>query len=128
MIQISIDNQQLQVEQGKTVLEAALDAGVYIPNLCYHPDLPPLGACRLCIVEIDGMRGFPPSCTTTVSEGMVVQTNTPQLQEFRKNIIWLLLSDHPKDLAESTQFQKVVEWWVLKMSFPAIFPSPESCR
>ncbi len=56
MIQITIDDQQLQVENGKTVLEAALDAGIYIPNLCYHPDLPPLGACRLCLVEIDGMR------------------------------------------------------------------------
>jgi len=110
MIPITINDQQFQVEEGKTVLEAAFDAGIYIPNLCYHPDLPPLGACRLCLVEIDGMRGLPPSCTTYVSEGMVIRTDTPQLQEFRKNIIWLLLSDHPKDLAESTQFQKVVEW------------------
>ena len=124
MIQISIDNQQLQVEQGKTVLEAAFDAGVYIPNLCYHPDLPPLGACRLCIVEIDGMRGFPPSCTTYVSEGMVIRTHTPQLQEFRKNIIWLLLSDHPKDLAESTQFQKVVEWVGVKDVLPGHISEP----
>ncbi|MCG6880612.1 MAG: FAD-dependent oxidoreductase [Deltaproteobacteria bacterium] len=118
MIQISIDDQQFQVEEGKTVLEAAFDAGVYIPNLCYHPDLPPLGACRLCLVEIDGMRGLPPSCTTYVSEGMVIRTNTPQLQEFRKNIIWLLLSDHPRDLAESTQFQKVVQWVGVKDVLP----------
>jgi len=73
MIQITIDDRQLQVENGKTVLEAAFDAGIYIPNLCYHPDLPPLGACRLCLVEIDGMRGLPPACTTYVSEGMTVQ-------------------------------------------------------
>jgi len=124
MIQISINDQQLQVEKGKTVLEAALDAGVYIPNLCYHPDLPPLGACRLCLVEIDGMRGLPPSCTTYVSEGMVIRTNTPQLQEFRKNIIWLLLSDHPKDLAESTQFQKVVEWVGVKDLLPGHVSAP----
>jgi len=124
MIQISIDNQQLQVEQGKTVLEAAFDAGIYIPNLCYHPDLPPLGACRLCLVEIDGMRGFPPSCTTYVSEGMMVLTNTPQLQEFRKNIIWLMLSDHPKDLAESTQFQKVVEWVGVEDALPGHVSEP----
>ncbi len=110
MIHITIDDQQLQVEEGKTVLEAAFDAGIYIPNLCYHPDLPPLGACRLCLVEIENMRGFPPSCTTYVSEGMIVRTNTPQLQEFRKSIIWFLLSDHPKELKESTQFQKVVKY------------------
>ena len=124
MIQISIDDRKLQVEEGKTVLEAALDAGIYIPNLCYHPDLPPLGACRLCLVEIDGMRGLPPSCTTNASDGMVIRTNTPQLQEFRKNIIWLLLSDHPKDLAESTQFQKVVQWVGVKDVLPGHVSEP----
>lgn len=124
MIQISIDDQQFQVEEGKTVLEAAFGAGVYIPNLCYHPDLPPLGACRLCLVEIDGMRGLPPSCTTYVSEGMVIRTNTPQLQEFRKNIIWLLLSDHPKDLAGSTQFQKVAEWVGIEDVLPGHVSEP----
>ncbi|EFK09230.1 2Fe-2S iron-sulfur cluster binding domain protein [delta proteobacterium NaphS2] len=124
MINITIDNKQLQVEEGNTVLEAAFGAGIYIPNLCYHPDLPPLGACRLCLVEIDGMRGLPPSCTTYVSDGMVVRTNTPQLQEFRKNIIWLLLSDHPKDLAESTQFQKVVQWVGVKDVLPGHISAP----
>ena len=124
MIQITIDDQQLQVENGKTVLEAALDAGIYIPNLCYHPDLPPLGACRLCLVEIDGMRGLPPSCTTYVSEGMMVRTNTPQLQEFRKNIVWLLLSDHPKELAEASQFKKVVEWVGRKDLLPGHVSEP----
>ncbi|HKI48084.1 MAG TPA: FAD-dependent oxidoreductase [Desulfobacteria bacterium] len=124
MIPITINDQQFQAEEGKTVLEAAFDAGIYIPNLCYHPDLPPLGACRLCLVEIDGMRGLPPSCTTYVSEGMVIRTNTPQLQEFRKNIIWLLLSDHPKDLAESTQFQKVVEWVGIKDVLPGHVSEP----
>ena len=124
MIQITIDDRQLQVENGKTVLEAAFDAGIYIPNLCYHPDLPPLGACRLCLVEIDGMRGLPPACTTYVSEGMTVQTHTEQLQEFRKNIIWLMLSDHPKELAESSQFQKVVEWVGIKDILPGHVSAP----
>jgi NADPH-dependent glutamate synthase beta subunit-like oxidoreductase/NAD-dependent dihydropyrimidine dehydrogenase PreA subunit len=124
MIQITIDDRQLQVEDGKTVLEAAFDAGIYIPNLCYHPDLPPLGACRLCLVEIDGMRGLPPACTTYVSEGMTVQTHTEQLQEFRKNIVWLMLSDHPEELAESTQFQKVVEWVGIKDVLPGHISEP----
>ena len=124
MIQITIDDRQLQVEDGKTVLEAAFDAGIYIPNLCYHPDLPPLGACRLCLVEIDGMRGLPPACTTYVSEGMTVQTHTEQLQEFRKNIVWLMLSDHPEELTESTQFQKVVEWVGIKDVLPGHISEP----
>ncbi len=124
MIQITIDDRQLQVEDGKTVLEAALDAGIYIPNLCYHPDLPPLGACRLCLVEIEGMRGLPPACTTYVSDGMIIQTHTNQLQEFRKNIIWFMLSDHPEELAESSQFQKVVEWVGVKDVLPGHISEP----
>ena len=74
MIQLTIDGKRVEAEPGKSVLEAALAAGIYIPNLCYHPDLRPVGACRLCIVEIDGMRGLPTSCTTPVREGMVVET------------------------------------------------------
>ncbi|MCK4433393.1 MAG: (2Fe-2S)-binding protein, partial [Methanomicrobia archaeon] len=72
MIRVNIDGTEIEVEAGKTVLEAALQAGIYIPNLCYHPDIPSIGACRLCIVEIKGMKGFPTACTTTVKEGMVV--------------------------------------------------------
>ncbi|GAK61679.1 2Fe-2S iron-sulfur cluster binding domain protein [Candidatus Vecturithrix granuli] len=124
MKHITIDDQEFLVEPGKTVLEAAIDAGIYIPNLCYHPDLPPLGACRLCLVEIEGMRGLLPACTTYVIEGMVIRTNTPQLQEFRKNIVWFLLSDHPKELAESSQFQKVAEWVGIKDALPGHVSQP----
>ena len=81
MKHITIDDQEFLVEPGKTVLEAAIDAGIYIPNLCYHPDLPPLGACRLCLVEIEGMRGLPPACTTYITEGMVIRTKPPPLQD-----------------------------------------------
>ena len=62
-ITLNIDGREVVTEKGRTVLEAALDTSIYIPNLCHHPDLSPVGACRLCVVEIEGMRGLPTSCT-----------------------------------------------------------------
>ena len=126
MIRLTIDDKKIEVEPEKTVLEAALQAGIYIPNLCYHPDLPSVGACRLCIVEIEGMKGTPTACTTTVKEGMVVHTNTPKVQELRKNLIWLILSEHPKDLSESSQLKKVVEWIGVKDVLPGYIPHPKN--
>jgi formate dehydrogenase beta subunit len=96
-IGLSIDGREVSVEVGATVLDAAREAGIYIPTLCYHPDLKPFGACRLCIVEIEKMRGFPPACTTPATEGMVVQTNTEKLQELRRNILELVLTEHPPE-------------------------------
>ena len=94
-ITLTIDDQQVEVEPGKTVLEAAQKAGVYVPTLCYHPSLAPFGGCRLCIGEIENMRGFPTSCTTPAGDGMVVRTKTPQLQEFRRGVLELILTEHP---------------------------------
>jgi predicted molibdopterin-dependent oxidoreductase YjgC len=95
VMNLTIDEQQVKAKEGATVLEAARQAGIYIPTLCYHPALTPYGACRLCIVEIENLRGFPTSCTTPVTEGMVVKTNTQQLQELRRNIFELILAEHP---------------------------------
>ena len=108
MINITIDNKQLQVEEGNTVLEAAFGAGIYIPQSVLSSRLTPSRGLRLCLVEIDGMRGLPPSCTTYVSDGMVVRTNTPSASGVSEEY-YLATSKvtHPKDLAESTQFQKV---------------------
>jgi len=94
-INLTIDDQQVEAEPGMTVLEAAKEAGIYIPTLCYHPSLSPYGGCRLCVVEIEKMRGFPTSCTTPAGNDMVISTNTPQLQEFRRGVFELLLSEHP---------------------------------
>ena len=94
-IALTIDDQQVEVEPGKTVLEAAQKAGIYVPTLCYHPSLAPYGGCRLCIVEIENMRGFPTSCTTPAGDGMVVKTKTPQLQDFRRGVLELILTEHP---------------------------------
>jgi len=92
---LTINEQEITVKEGMTVLEAAQQAGIYIPTLCYHPDLAPYGACRLCIVEIEKMRGLPTACTTPATEGMIVRTNTPQIQEFRRGVLELMLSEHP---------------------------------
>jgi formate dehydrogenase alpha subunit len=95
IINLTIDGQQVKSKEGATVLEAAREANIYIPTLCYHPGLTPYGSCRMCIVEIENMRGFPPACTTPVTEGIVVNTNKPQLQELRRDILELTLSEHP---------------------------------
>jgi formate dehydrogenase beta subunit len=96
-ITLNIDGHEVKTGKGKTVLEAALDAGIYIPSLCHHPDLSPLGACRLCIVDIEGMRGLPTSCTTLAAEGMVVKTRTPQIEHIRRIAMELILAAHPPD-------------------------------
>jgi len=110
MIRLNINGKEIETEAGKTVLEAALQAGIYIPNLCYHPDISPTGACRLCIVEIDGIDDFPTACMMIAKEGMVVHTNTEKIQEYRENIVWLILSEYPAELNESSQLKKVVEY------------------
>ena len=90
-----IDGQEVKTEAGKTVIQAAMDAGLYIPYLCYYPGMKPYGACRMCVVEIENTRGTPASCTTPVANDMVVWTNTEQIQELRKGITELVVSEHP---------------------------------
>jgi predicted molibdopterin-dependent oxidoreductase YjgC len=97
MIRLTIDGREVKVEAGATVLEAARSGGIYIPTLCYDSALEPHGACRLCVVEIEKMRGLPTSCTTPAADGMVVRTSSPHIDQVRRNIVELLLSDHPSD-------------------------------
>ena len=94
-IKLTIDGIKVGVKPGATVLAAAQSARIYIPTICYHPSLTPFGGCRLCIVEVENMRGYPTSCTTPAVDGMVVRTNTPQLQELRRVILELMLTEHP---------------------------------
>jgi formate dehydrogenase beta subunit len=94
-ITLTIDGKNVEVEKGVTVLQAAQRAGIYIPTLCYHPDLPPYGGCRLCIVEIENMRGLPTACTTPAVDGMKVITDSEQLRELRRAFLQLILSEHP---------------------------------
>lgn len=94
-IKIKIDGKEITTEKGKTVLQAAQEAGIYIPTLCYHPFLKPHGGCRLCIVQIKGMKGFPVSCATPVEDGMEVTTNSDEIKSLRKETLKLLLTEHP---------------------------------
>ena len=97
MITLTIDNKTIQVEPGTTILEAALANSIDVPRLCYHPELSVSGGCRLCIVELEG-RDFPvPSCGLACADGMAVRTQSEQLTELRREIINLLISDHPLD-------------------------------
>ena len=97
MVNITIDGQKIQVPKSSTVLEAALGVGIKVPTLCYHPELRPEGACRVCMVEVAGARSLVASCVYPVSEGMVVKTNTPAVREARKTVVELLLANHPQD-------------------------------
>ena len=96
-VKLTIDGTELSVSADTSVLDAAQSIGIAIPALCYDPDLSPVGACRLCVVEIDGVRNLPASCVTTCSEGMVVRTNSPAVLEARKTILELLIANHPLD-------------------------------
>ncbi|OGO19163.1 MAG: ferredoxin [Chloroflexi bacterium RBG_16_50_9] len=96
-MKLVIDDQEVETEPGKTVLEAALDAGIYIPHICYHPDLPSAGACRLCVVEIDNIQGLPTACTTPAAEAMGVKTKTPNIDKVRQLSMQLMLARHPAD-------------------------------
>ncbi len=94
-IKLKIDDQDVIARPGMTVMEAAGEAGVYIPKLCNHPDLAPFGGCRLCITKIEGMKGLPCACTTPATLDMVVTTADDDLSELRKEILSLLLEEHP---------------------------------
>lgn len=96
-ISLEIDGEMITVPAGTSLMRAAVDAGIQIPKLCATDSLEPFGSCRLCLVEIEGRKGFPASCTTPAEAGMKVKTQSPQLQELRKGVMELYISDHPLD-------------------------------
>lgn len=97
VIKLNIDGRDVETQEGKGILEASLEAGIYIPHLCHHPDLSPIGACRLCIVEVEGREGLPTSCTTLALDGMVVRTKTDKIDRMRRLAMELMLAGHPPD-------------------------------
>ncbi len=96
-IKLNIDGKDVETQKGNSILDASLGAGIYIPHLCHHPDLPPIGACRLCMVEVDGTDGLPTSCTTPVEIGMMVKTKSEKLDRVRRLALELMLAGHPPD-------------------------------
>jgi formate dehydrogenase major subunit len=96
-VTLEIDGNQVTVPKGTSLMRAAVDAGIQVPKLCATDSLEPFGSCRLCLVEIDGRKGYPASCTTPAEPGMKVRTQSPKLQELRKGVMELYISDHPLD-------------------------------
>jgi len=97
LVEVEIDGITLTVPAGTSVMRAAAEAGVQIPKLCATDSLEPFGSCRLCLVEVEGRRGYPASCTTLVDNGMKVHTQTPKLADIRRGVMELYISDHPLD-------------------------------
>jgi formate dehydrogenase major subunit len=96
-VTLTIDGKSISAPEGTSVMAAALQAGISVPKLCATDMLEAFGSCRLCLVEIDGRRGAPASCTTPVESGMVVRTQTDRLASLRRGVMELYISDHPLD-------------------------------
>lgn len=96
-VKLTINGKEIEVQAGITVLKAAEQIGIHIPRLCYDDELSSVGACRLCVVEVAGARTLLASCVTAVTPGMVVETHSPAVVEARRNILDLLISNHPLD-------------------------------
>ncbi len=128
---ITINNQTVEAIPGMTVLKAAEAGGIYIPTLCHHPLLAPAGSCRLCVVEVNGKRGLPSACTLPAEPGMVVHTETPRVQEFRRATLENIIRSHPRDCLTChenlrCELQKVVSH-VQPSNIPFI-PSPPQLK
>ena len=102
-VTLTIDGQEVKAKKGTTILQAAAQVGIDIPTLCFLKDINEVGDCRMCIVEVEGRRGFATSCIQTVEEGMVVHTHTPNVLEARHVILDLIISNHAKDCLTCTR-------------------------
>ena len=94
MVNITIDHQNLSVPEGTTIIEAAASAGIFIPKLCYLKEINEIAACRICVVELEGMERVITACNNVVKEGMVIFTNSPKVRKARKKNVQLILSQH----------------------------------
>ncbi len=106
MVNLTIDGQKITAREGQSILHAALEAGIFIPHLCDHPDLEAKGGCRLCSVSIDGSEKAVPSCTTQVREGMSVDSHSPAAEAVRKTSMELMLATHPEDCTGCPKYGK----------------------
>ncbi|MGL5437100.1 MAG: NADH-dependent [FeFe] hydrogenase, group A6 [Lachnospiraceae bacterium] len=97
MLQLIIDGESIQVEEGTTILEAARKLNVHIPTLCHHEDQAIKAVCRICVVEVEGLKQLPTACNTPAEDGMVVRTASPKVLKARKNIMELILARHPQN-------------------------------
>lgn len=105
-MKITLEGKEIEVKEGTSILEAALETGIFIPHLCKHPDLEAIGGCRLCMVEVDGVEDAIPACKTIVEEGMTVHINTPKANKVRKMAMELILATHPADCTGCPKYGK----------------------
>src|ERR1051325_10576539 len=96
-VTLEIDGVGVTVPEGTSIMRAAASVGRQIPKLCATDTMKAFGSCRLCLVEIEGRKGYPASCTTLVADGIKVRTETPRLTQLRRGVMELYLSDHPLD-------------------------------
>jgi len=96
-VRVTINGREVEVDSGTTILEAARACGVRIPTLCHHPDLPDVGVCRVCVVEVAGQKNLQPSCVFPITQALEVSTHSPRVAAARRDIINLLLSEHYGD-------------------------------
>lgn len=97
LVTVTVDDREMQAEKGALLIQVAQDHGIYIPRFCWHERMKPVGMCRMCLVEVEGMRGLPPACTTTVTDGMVAHTETEAVRKVQDGMLELLLINHPLD-------------------------------
>ncbi len=96
-VKVTIDGQEIAAKPGELLIKVAQEHGVYIPRFCWHERMKPVGMCRMCLVEVEGVRGFPPACTTTVTDGMVCRTRTDAVKKVQDGVLEFLLINHPLD-------------------------------
>lgn len=97
MIQIEVNERPIKAETGETILSAIRRVGVNVPTLCFHENLSPVGRCRICVVEVEGRKDMVPACSFPVSEGMKIRTHSRRVLQTRRNLLELMLSNHPDD-------------------------------
>ena len=96
-LRVTLNGRQVNGRPGQTILELAQANGVDIPTLCHHADLSPIGACRVCVVEVEGAKTLMASCATPLGDGMVIHTHSPRVRKARRTVVDLLLSEHEGD-------------------------------
>jgi NADH-quinone oxidoreductase subunit G len=96
-VTVTVDGKTFEAEPGELLIKAAQENGVYIPRFCWHERMKPVGMCRMCLVEVEGVRGFPPACTTPVAEGMVCNTQSEAVKKIQDGVLEFLLINHPLD-------------------------------
>jgi NADH-quinone oxidoreductase subunit G len=96
-VTVTVDGKTFEAKKGELLIKAAQEHGVYIPRFCWHERMKPVGMCRMCLVEVEGVRGFPPACTTPVAEGMVCNTQSDAVKKIQDGVLEFLLVNHPLD-------------------------------